>query len=99
MWRGCATHCRVPVTFFLLAQNESHQRKRASPVRRRDLVNSCGSPALLDQPGGLRNSRQGIVPITIRAGDVYGTADLIEARPVLADAADQAWITCWRRAI
>jgi len=29
---------------------------------------------LLDRPGGLRNSRQTIVPITLRAGGVCGMA-------------------------
>ena len=32
-------------------------RECASPVRRHYLVTSCGVPALLDHPGGLRNSR------------------------------------------
>jgi hypothetical protein len=30
---------------------------KGAPVRRRHLVNLCGSPALLDQAGRLRNSR------------------------------------------
>jgi hypothetical protein len=44
-----------PVTFF--APPKKVTKERGSPVRRHYLVTSCGVPALLDQPGGLRNSR------------------------------------------
>jgi hypothetical protein len=54
----------VPVTFFLLAQKEKSPKKKGAPVRRRYLVNSCGSPALLDQSGRLRNSRTGSILCT-----------------------------------
>jgi len=57
------SHCFIPstvpsrglVTFF--APPKKVIKERGSPVRRRYLVSSCGDPALLDQPGGLRNSR------------------------------------------
>ena len=41
-------------------------------------------PALLDQPGGLRNSCQALEPITFRAVDTCDMASVIETRPVLA---------------
>jgi hypothetical protein len=43
---------------FLFARPKRKSPKRkGTPVRRRYLVTSCGIPALLNQPGGLRNSR------------------------------------------
>ena len=48
---------RAPVTFFLLAHKRKSPKKKGAPVRRRYLASSCGSPVLLDRPGGLRNSR------------------------------------------
>ena len=52
--RGAAP---VPVTFFLLAQKESHQRKKAPRFAAATSQARSGVPVLLDQPGGLRNSR------------------------------------------
>jgi hypothetical protein len=71
-----------PVTFF--APPKKVTKERGSPVRRHDLVNSCGVPVLLDQPGGLRNSCEAIELVTIRAGDICDMANVFETRPVLA---------------
>ena len=49
---------RAPVTFSLLAHKRKSPKRKGAPVHRRYLASSCGSPALLDRPGGLRNSRK-----------------------------------------
>jgi hypothetical protein len=42
---------------FAVRPKRKARKRKGAPVRRRYLVPSCGIPALLDQSGGLRNSR------------------------------------------
>ena len=55
------------VTFSCSPKIKSPKR-RASPVRRHYLANSCGVPALLAKAGRLRNSRTISILLAHRAG-------------------------------
>ena len=55
--RGLRGAAPVPITFFLLAQEESNQRRKAPRRAAPTSLARRGAPALLARPGGLRNSR------------------------------------------
>ena len=68
--RYCGGRPRVPVTFFLLAQEESNQRRRAPRFAAATSQARSGIPALLVRPGGLRNSRTVIITANSNGRDV-----------------------------
>jgi len=70
-WPGGGPGCRSLSSCSPKKKVTKEEGRPGSPPRPRKLVRS---PVLLDRPGGLRNSRQVIVLITLWACGVYGVA-------------------------
>jgi hypothetical protein len=77
---------RVPVTFFLLAQEESSPKKKGAPVRRRYLVNSSRYSCAARQGGAPAQLAHCLRYCSVhRAGVRHEKASVIEACPVLGE--------------